>query len=374
MIEGLNRVLVVGGGIGGMACAIRLRQEGIEVDLVDLDPEWRVYGAGITITGPTLRAYRALGLLDQIKAEGAVTNGTHLRHFSGAMIAELDEPSIEEGLPATGGILRPVLHRIMSDAVRQSGASVRLGLSVAALRPRPGGVDVDFTDGTAGAYDLVIGADGINSKVRALTFPDHVRPRYTGQSSWRVLADRPAGFDKGEFYLGHANMAGITACSPDKVYAFVLNSDTEKKRVDPPEQLDILRGLMADFGGNLGTIREGLGADSAIVYRPLEAAIQPKPWHVGRVVLVGDAAHATTPHLASGAGIAVEDALVLVEELAAHAPAIEAGLAAFTERRFERCKFVVETSVAIGDAQIAGDSAQAGKMTGQALHALAEPI
>lgn len=372
MIEGLNRVLVVGGGIGGMASVIRLRQQGIEVDLIDLDPEWRVYGAGITITGPTLRAYRELGLLDQIRAEGAVTNGTRLRHFSGATITELDEPSIDEGLPATGGILRPILHRIMSREVRRSGATVRLGISVETLDPVGDGVDLRFTDGSSGRYDLVIGADGIHSRIRSLLFPDFVRPQYTGQSSWRVLADRPAGFDRGEFYLGHPNMAGITACSPDKVYAFLLNSDPERRRVEPAEQIGRLRGLLADFGGNLGDIRDGLDDDSAIVYRPLEAAIQPRPWHAGRVVLIGDAAHATTPHLASGAGIAVEDALVLVEELARHAPDIETGLAAFTDRRFDRCRFVVETSVAIGRAQIEGDSARAGQMIGQALHKLAE--
>ena len=107
----MNKILIVGGGIGGMATAIQFAEAGVAVELIDLDPEWRVYGAGITITGPTLRAYKRLGLLDQIKAVGAVTNGTKLLHFSGALIQEMDEPLIEDGLPATGGILRPDLHR-----------------------------------------------------------------------------------------------------------------------------------------------------------------------------------------------------------------------------------------------------------------------
>jgi 2-polyprenyl-6-methoxyphenol hydroxylase-like FAD-dependent oxidoreductase len=142
MIEGVKRVLVVGGGIGGMATAICLRQAGVAVDLIDLDPEWRVYGAGITITGATLRAYRQLGLLERLKQEGAVTNGTRLRHFTGPIIADLDEPSIENGLPATGGILRPVLHRIMSDEVRKTGVAVRLGITVDAIGSDSRGVDV----------------------------------------------------------------------------------------------------------------------------------------------------------------------------------------------------------------------------------------
>ena len=86
-MDNVKKVLVVGGGIGGMAVAILLRRGGVSVDLVDIDPQWRVYGAGISITGPTLRAYSRLGLLDRIKMEGAVTNGIRLRHFTGAPIA-----------------------------------------------------------------------------------------------------------------------------------------------------------------------------------------------------------------------------------------------------------------------------------------------
>lgn len=366
-------MLIVGGGIGGMSAAIQFRRRGIAVDLIDLDPDWRVYGAGITITGPTLRAFRRLGLLDRIKAEGAVTNGTRLRHFSGAIITEMDEPVLEEGLPATGGILRPVLHRIMSQEVRDLGTVIRLGVTVDRIAQDGRQVDVTFSDSGKGRYDLVVGADGIYSRLRGLLFSDPVQPRYTGQCSWRILAPRPAGFDKGELYLEHANMAGITACSPSQVYAFVLNGDPVKTRVEPGDQAARLAELLTDFGGNIAPIRDNIGADSAIVYRPLESALQPKPWHSGRVVLIGDAAHATTPHLASGAGIAVEDALVLDEELQKHAPNVEKALASFDERRFERCRFVVETSVAIGDLQIAGaESWKIGAMTGQGLHTLAE--
>ena len=112
-ITGVAKTLIVGGGIGGMAAAIALAERGVAVDLIDLDPQWRVYGAGITITGPTLRAYRRIGLLDQIKAQGAITNKTRLFRFDGTHLKDLDEPVIEEGLPATGGIMRPVLHKIM---------------------------------------------------------------------------------------------------------------------------------------------------------------------------------------------------------------------------------------------------------------------
>ncbi|MEY2927621.1 MAG: hypothetical protein RL367_2098 [Pseudomonadota bacterium] len=370
-MQGITKILIVGGGIGGMATAMQFAQAGVAVDLIDLDSQWRVYGAGITITGPALRAYKRLGLLDQIKAVGAVTNGTKLLHFSGALIQEMDEPVIEDGLPATGGILRPDLHRIMSTCVRDLGVNVRLGLTVDALDSDAAGVDVHFSDGGASRYDLVVGADGIYSRVRDMLFPDAVKPRFTGQSSWRILCDRPAGFDRTEIYLGHRNLAGLTACSPTQCYVFMLNIDPERTWIEPQDWPASVQALLADFGGNLGAARDAVSAQTSVVYRPLETALQPPPWHKGRVLLIGDAAHATTPHLASGAGIAVEDALVLREEMAACGGHVEAGFTAFTARRYERCKLVVDSSVAIGDAQIGHAPAdQIGMMMGTALHAL----
>jgi 2-polyprenyl-6-methoxyphenol hydroxylase-like FAD-dependent oxidoreductase len=371
-MNGLERILIVGGGIAGMASAIRLREAGVAVDLIDLDPQWRVYGAGITITGPTLRAYKRLGLIEAIKAEGAISNATRIYRYDGLLLRELDEPSLEEGLPATGGIMRPVLHRIMQERVNALGTTVRLGLTVVALVDEDDGVSVTFSDGSIARYDLVLGADGIFSRVRALAFPGPRLTRPTGQGCWRITSPRPPGFDKGEFYFGHRNPAGITACAPNEVYMFVLTEDREQKRIPDDELHDRLRAHIADFGGNIGWMRDRMTAQTWINYRPLEAGIVPAPWNRGRVVLVGDSAHATTPHLASGAGMAVESALVLTEELLRPGVAIEQALAAYVERRFERCRMIVETSVAIGRQQLAGGSPEViGGMIGGALHALA---
>jgi 2-polyprenyl-6-methoxyphenol hydroxylase-like FAD-dependent oxidoreductase len=115
----------------------------------------------------------------------------------------------------------------------------------------------------------------------------------------------------------------------------------------------LLRELLAPYGGIAAQVREGITPGAAIVYRPLEVLLMPGAWHQGRVLLLGDAAHATTPHLASGAGLAVEDALVLGEELAA-ADSVPAALVAHTARRSARCRSVVEGSVAVGNAQLAG--------------------
>jgi 2-polyprenyl-6-methoxyphenol hydroxylase-like FAD-dependent oxidoreductase len=368
----IGKTLIVGGGIGGMAAAIRLRELGVEVDLIDLDPDWRVYGAGITITGPTLRAYKRLGLLDAIKAQGAITNGSRIFRFDGVHLQDLDEPALEEGLPATGGIMRPVLHHIMQERVRVLETSVRLGLTVTSLENSVGGVEVRFSDGNEGRYDLVIGADSVHSAVRELAFPHMAPPQHTGQGCWRISIKRPPGLDRGEFYFGNQYPAGITPCGEDAVYLWLLTPHVRReKHFDASELYKTMKANLAPFGGSAGWIRDTMTPDDWVNYRPLVAALQPGPWHNGRIVLLGDSVHATTPHLASGAGIAVESALVLAEELD-RAAGIEAGLQAYQERRFERCRDVVETSVLVGQLQLEGGSPdKIGGMIGGALHRLA---
>ncbi|WP_333836317.1 FAD-dependent monooxygenase [Novosphingobium sp.] len=374
-ISSIATALVVGGGIGGMATAISLAERGVRVDLIDLDPEWRVYGAGITITGPTLRAYRQLGLLEAIKQQGAITSRTRVFRYDGTHILDLEEPAIEEGLPATGGIMRPVLHHIMQRRVAELAVPVRLGLTVTALENRDDGVDVQFSDGTAGRYDLVVGADSIASRVRALAFPHMGPAQPTGQGCWRISIAKPPGLDAGEFFLGHANPAGITACAPDKVYLWMLTPHVERERhMDEDELFAALQELLRDFGGNAGWIRDTMTRDDWINYRPLAAVLQPRDWFAGRIVLVGDAVHATTPHLASGAGMAVESGIVLAEELARTADVHE-GLRAYQERRYNRCRDVIETSVAVGRLQLAnGDPNVHAAMLQDALHRLNDPF
>jgi 2-polyprenyl-6-methoxyphenol hydroxylase-like FAD-dependent oxidoreductase len=368
----IQKVLIVGGGIAGMASAIRFGEAGVAVDLIDVDPEWRVYGAGITITGPTLRAYKRLGLIESIKAEGAITNGSRIFRFDGVHLRDLDEPALEEGLPATGGIMRPILHRIMQARGRELGTSVRLGLTVSALENEDDGVNVIFSDGGAGRYDLVVGADSINSQVRQLAFPHMVEAEHTGQGCWRISIAKPPGLDRGEFYFGHKFPAGITPCGDDKVYMWMLTPHVRReKHFDEIELYDHLKANLEPFGGSAGWIRDNMSRDNWINYRPLVAMLQPAPWFAGRIVLVGDSVHATTPHLASGAGIAVESAIVLVDEIMA-AASVEAGLQAYQDRRFERCRDVVETSVSVGKLQLGGGSPeQIGGMMGGALHRLA---
>lgn len=374
-IESIGTALIVGGGIGGMATAISLAERGVKVDLIDLDPEWRVYGAGITITGVTLRAYKHLSMVEDIAKHGAITNGSSIFHFSGNHLRDLDEPAVDGEEPATGGIMRPVLHHLMQERIRELGLSVRLGLTVTNLENREDKVDVVFSDGSTGTYDLVIGSDSVHSTVRKLCFPHMSEPKRTGQGCWRISIEKPPMLEKGEMYFGHKYTVGITRCGENAVYLWMLTPHERREKHFGDEELYVqMKENLEGFGNSAGWIRDNMTRDHWINYRPLAAKIQPRPWSNGRIVLLGDAVHATTPHLASGAGMAVESAIVLAEELE-KAKSAEDALVAFEERRFDRCRDIVESSIAIGAAQLEGASPdQIGGMIGSALHRLAAPF
>jgi 2-polyprenyl-6-methoxyphenol hydroxylase-like FAD-dependent oxidoreductase len=344
----IGRALVVGGGIAGMATAIMLRRSGVPVDLIDIDPEWRVYGAGITITGPTLRAFQALGILDRVIAEAHTANDVQVCGVNGEPMTIIPTPAPRgSNVPGSGGIMRPTLHRILSEDVVALGANVRLGVTVDAIDHADDGERVCFSDGRAERYDLVVGADGLYSKVRSLLFPDAPQPAFTGQACWRLMTKRLPAIDRRHYFLGGPVKAGLTPVSATEMYMFVLENVPVNIRIDPQTFPERLRALLVPYGGPLAIVRDSLDADSQIVYRPLETVLLPSPWYRGRAVVIGDAAHATTPQLASGAGMAVEDGLVLAEELGG-AASVEAGLAGFMQRRYDRCRLVVENSVQLG--------------------------
>lgn len=358
-----------------MSAALQLQQVGFEVDLIDLDPSWRVYGAGITITGATLRAFQALGILEAVMAHAYTGEGIQICAVDGAPIGLVPTPSVGGAdVPGCGGIMRPVLHQILSERVRRNHITVRLGITVDALTQHDDRLDVRFSDGGTGRYEFVIGADGLFSRVRSLILPQAPQPQYTGQTCWRIVAPRPPEIERRTFFLGGQVKVGLSPVSKTEMYMFLLQ--TTPRPAHMPD--DVLPGKLAQllegYGGPLKTIRESLGPASRIVMRPLEAFFLPKPWHVGRCLLIGDAAHPTTPQLASGAGMAVEDALVLGQEAGKHTE-VERIFEGFMNRRYDRCRLVVENSIEIGRREQRGaPAAEQTKLVEESLVALAAPI
>jgi 2-polyprenyl-6-methoxyphenol hydroxylase-like FAD-dependent oxidoreductase len=376
MSSPIQSVLVIGGGFSGMATAIQCAKLGIEVDLVEIDQGWRSYGAGISIGGPTLRALRTIGVLDAFLERGYAGDGLNLFTAGGHAIGTLPTPRVAGAeVPGGGAIMRPVLADILAKATQAAGVRVRLGCTFSQIEQRDGQVHVALTDGTRGSYDLVVGADGLYSKVRETVFPDAPKPRYTGQGVWRAVLPRPAEIVCATMWMGQKVKAGVNPVSQQEMYLFVTEDRPTNHYIDPDEWPRMLSDLLAPFGAELiQSLRAQIGPQSRVNYRPLESLLLPKPWFSGHVALVGDAVHATTPHMAAGAGIGLEDAIVLADELG-RAPTLEAALQAFEARRWERCRMVVENSGRLGEIEIAGgDKAEHARIMHETHLSLAQPI
>jgi 2-polyprenyl-6-methoxyphenol hydroxylase-like FAD-dependent oxidoreductase len=374
----VSKVLIVGGGVGGMCLAIQLRKQGVAVDLVEINPSWAPDGAGITISGPTLRALREVGVIDEVLRLGGFWDEIDICDANGCVmhVAPLPRAVGADGLPLTAGIMRPVLADILGNATQRAGAQVRLGLSFRQMVQDDEGVDVTFTDGSSGRYDLVVGADGVNSAVRKLVMPEFAGPQFSGQGSWRAVV--PRRNRNSVIYMGKTTKAGMNPISATHCYLFVLDKRAGMEFIPQREWPAQLAELLAEFGGHLGELRQGLIdgslSDHHVLYRPLAGHMMKGPWHKGRIALLGDAVHATTPHLASGAGIAVEGAVVLAEELARR-HYLEGALLAYAGRHYDRARLVVTASGRMGQIEQQGGSKEEHRQVMvDAMEALRAPL
>ena len=346
----VRKILVVGGGIGGLSTTIALRRAGFDVDVVEKNPAWDVYGVGIIQPGNALRALDMIGLAKDAVSQGHPMVGDTTWTADGeTLVAAHDWPPLVDGLPPGNGITRPRLHQILQTHTLDSGADVRTGVTFTRIANPDDAVEVEFTDGDKRTYDLIVGADGLNSNVRETVFGPDIQPKYTGQVCWRYNLPRIEGLDKIWVYLGATGTAGFVPLAEDLMYMLTIEKPPDGAPIKLPREgiAAVYRERLAQFGGMVGEQRELVVDDDAVVYRPVENVLMPPPWHRGRVLLIGDAAHGTSPHCGQGAAQAIEDGIVLAQELGTRDTLAEA-LESFMKRRYERCKFVVEGSEAIG--------------------------
>jgi 2-polyprenyl-6-methoxyphenol hydroxylase-like FAD-dependent oxidoreductase len=371
-----HKVLIVGGGIGGLSAAVAMRGASLEVDIVEINPDWSVYGVGIIQPGNAIRALDALGLGEKVVAAGFPMEGSRFHDAAGNTLADLTFDRVAgERYPPHNGITRTRLHQILTEAVKEVGADVRLGVTVASLDQGDDGVEVDFSDGGSGRYDLVVGADGINSLVRELAFDPGLRPEPTGQVVWRYNVRRPPEVDGLWMFAGTDGKAGAVPLAPDLMYVLLVEEPPDGQTKVPNERLAaVMRERLAEFGGVIADAREEIVDNDGVVLRPVQSIFVPAPWHRGAVVLIGDAAHATSPHVGQGAAMAIEDAVVLAEEVAS-GDDLEPALDAFEARRYDRCRTVHEISMQIGTWELERNhEADFAGLTMQSTELTAEPI
>lgn len=349
----VESVLVVGGGIGGLSAAIALRQRGFEVAVIERYPDLHasVFGVGIIQPGNALRALDAIGCAEACIAAGYPAKqwgrmldveGTHLRDMPGVRI---------EGsrFPPLNGVTRPKLHEILTARAIEVGVELHYGTAFASLEDSAESVTVTTEDGRAFTADVLVGADGVRSKVRRHVLGTEIEPHYIGQSAFRVNIPLLPEIDCIVLQVCDVGMAGYVPIGPDLAYMFYNAHMGVHEHIAPEELSPRLREYLAPFGGLTARVRDEFITDEAdIVLRPEESMGTPTPWHRGRVVLVGDAVHAITPHLGQGAAQAIEDGVVLAETLQKH-ERLDSAFAEYTDRRYERCRLVVDTSLNIGE-------------------------
>ncbi|MGC9381890.1 FAD-dependent oxidoreductase [Streptomyces sp. MH13] len=361
-------VLVIGGGAAGNAVTVLLRRAGLTVDLIEAKDDWNATaGSGITLQGNALRVLRELGVWERVEASGFGFGSVGITAPDGTVLhAQDDLRTGGDDLPATVGMQRPRLQQILIEAVRASGASVRLGTTAEILGQDPDGVRVRLSDGSEHRYDLVVAADGLGSTTRA-AIGITARPEPTGMAIWRVTAPRPAGVTRTDLaYGGPAYIAGYCPTSENTLYAYVVEASRDRASLPPDSYADEMRRLASSYGGHWPEITEHITDPAKVNYAWFDRMLVEGSWHRGRVVLVGDAAHCCPPTLAQGAALSLEDAWVLAQMLTGADAWDDALFQAYYERRIARVRPVVEASVQIGRWQLDGvrDADVPGLMAG----------
>src|SRR5262245_9614619 len=299
------RVIVVGGGIGGLSAAIGLRAAGHEVVVLERAPRIDPVGAGITLFANAMRALARLGVREAVAARGAAAGRSAILTSAGRELVQVPHDLLE----GTVALHRADLQAVLAEAAGE----VRLGVEVTAVEQDAGAVIVRAASGAEERGDLVVGADGLGSVVRRAIV--EAPPRYAGYTAWRGVS--PVAIEPGRLSesWGVGERFGLVDIGGGRTYWFATKNAPEDEADEPGgRRAEILRRF-AGWHDPIATVAEAADGDG-ILRNDVYYLEPPQRWSSGRIVLLGDAAHATTPGAGQGAAQAIEDAVVLADRVA----------------------------------------------------------
>lgn len=341
----VERILIVGGGIAGLSLATALHLRGYIPELVERSTTWPAVGAGINLPANGVRVLRMLGLGEAVERTAAVLRRWGFFDQEGELLCETDLEELWRDVGPCLGVTRVRLQEALLTGA--PAVQHRLGVSLTALTQDDNRVRVSFSDRRSGDYDLAVGADGINSTVRELAVSSS-SPSYAGQMVWRsVIPIRPPAVVDMKVLMGEGRFFGVVPMGEGHTYGF---GAVDGARFEDPlvGRLGRFRRRFAGFGEPVPTYLAALQRDEQLHVGPIEW-VKLDDWYRGRVVLIGDAAHAGPPHMGEGGCMAMEDSLVLADCLR-KADSVECALEAYVRRRRPRVDWVQEQSRAAAQA------------------------
>jgi 2-polyprenyl-6-methoxyphenol hydroxylase-like FAD-dependent oxidoreductase len=350
----MTKFAIIGGGIGGLTLAIAMQRKGMEVKVYESAPRFRPLGAGIALAANAMKAFTEIGIADEVIKAGKKINGMYIKDAAGKVITFTDAEQLTKqfGVINNFTIHRANLHEVLSgllqpDTIVFGKMCVDVDPASLAGGKNDKGVSIHFSDGSKVETDYVIACDGIHSPIRKKLLPGSI-PRYAGYTCWRAVVDTlPAGLNVDETTetWGSGRRFGVVPLSNDRVYWFAtLNA----KAGDPKMRDATTRDLVKYFEGFHFPIPELLRNtnNDQLIWSDIIDLKPVKKFAFRRIVLIGDAAHATTPNMGQGACMAIEDAATLANGLVKYSP--EEAFKKFEEHRIKRTTDIVEQSWSVG--------------------------
>jgi 2-polyprenyl-6-methoxyphenol hydroxylase-like FAD-dependent oxidoreductase len=331
----MKRVLIVGAGVAGLSLAIALRRKGIDAELIERSAAHSTEGAGVYLVGNATRALRTLGMEDRVLLNGSRIQTQTIFNYRGGRVSVANVDAFWKHCGPCVGVRRAHLHGALAEAAR--GLPLHFGRTLRSLEQQPDSVSVQLEDGSTAAYDVVVGADGIRSSVRQLEF-GNTSPGFRGQMGWRFIAPLPPGISGWSAFLAQGRSFLFVPVGNGEAYCYADQSVPQVTEDPAAGRLQRLRSLLSDFAAPVRETLERMRDTDVIHHAPIEQVTPPQVGR-GRVVLIGDAAHAMSPNMANGAAMAFEDAWVLADVLSGTA-SVPVAVEEFVRRRAARVAWV----------------------------------
>jgi 2-polyprenyl-6-methoxyphenol hydroxylase-like FAD-dependent oxidoreductase len=339
---------IVGGGIGGLTLAIALQRKGFDVTVYEQAPQIRPLGAGLGLAGNAVKALMEIGISDRVLRDSKIIKTAVLKDNFGKVLTKTnaEEISTKLGVVNSFTIHRADLHRILIENLQPE--TIQLNKTCIDFNQRENSVELKFTDGTTEAWDYVIAADGIHSAIRKKLLP-HTTPRYAGYTCWRsVISEIPPGINMDELSetWGPGSRFGIVPLEKNRIYWFAtVNATENNRRYRVAKQKDLLT-IFDDYHPDVKNVLRAT-KDDQIIWSDIIDIKPIKQFAFGNIVLLGDAAHATTPNMGQGACMAIEDAATLANYVEAYDTPDEA-FQRYEQKRIARTTKIVNDSWSFG--------------------------